>query len=79
MSSSYLSSPTSADMIGESHAPVTLVGNKSDRVTEREVSTQEGSALAKETGCDFVEASAKQCINCEIDRSKHIAIWGRWS
>ena len=61
----YLSSPTSANMIGGSHAPVMLVGNKSDRVTEREVSTQEGSALAKEMGCDFVEASAKQCINVE--------------
>lgn len=42
-----------------------LVGNKSDRVTEREVSTQEGAALAKEMGCDFVEASAKNCINVE--------------
>lgn len=42
-----------------------LVGNKSDRVTDREVSTQEGSALAKEMGCDFVEASAKNCINVE--------------
>ena len=51
--------------LGGSHAPVMLVGNKSDRVTEREVSTQVGSALAKEMGCDFVEASAKQCINVE--------------
>lgn len=42
-----------------------LVGNKSDRVTEREVSTQEGAALAREMGCDFVEASAKNCINVE--------------
>lgn len=58
----YLSSSMSAT---GSHAPVMLVGNKSDRVTEREVSTQEGSALAKEMGCDFVEASAKQCINVE--------------
>ena len=32
---------------------------------EREVSTQEGSALARELGCDFVEASAKNCINVE--------------
>ena len=48
-----------------SQAPVMLVGNKSDRVTEREVSTQEGAALAKEMGCDFVEASAKNCINVE--------------
>lgn len=42
-----------------------LVGNKSDRVTEREVSTQEGHSLAKELGYGFVEASAKDCINVE--------------
>ena len=42
-----------------------LVGNKCDRVTEREVSTQEGQALAKDLGCDFVEASAKNCVNVE--------------
>ncbi|KAI4240269.1 MAG: hypothetical protein L6R40_005205 [Gallowayella cf. fulva] len=61
---SYLSSPITAAPSG-AQAPVMLVGNKSDRVTEREVSTQEGSALAKEMGCDFVEASAKNCINVE--------------
>lgn len=42
-----------------------LVGNKCDRVTEREVSTQEGQALAKDLGCEFVEASAKNCVNVE--------------
>ena len=67
--SSYLSSPLSGGMqFGNQNtgpAPVMLVGNKSDRVTEREVSTQEGSALAKEMGCHFVEASAKNCINVE--------------
>ncbi|KAI4216791.1 MAG: hypothetical protein LQ351_000740 [Letrouitia transgressa] len=64
---SYLTSPISpVSPIGPGgHAPVMLVGNKSDRVTEREVSTQEGNALAKEMGCDFVEASAKNCINVE--------------
>lgn len=62
---SYLVSPMSPTMPGVGQAPVMLVGNKSDRVTEREVSTQEGSALAKEMGCDFVEASAKNCINVE--------------
>ena len=46
-------------------APVMLVGNKSDRVTEREVSTQEGQHLARSLGCDFVEASAKNCVNVE--------------
>ncbi|KAL9584379.1 MAG: hypothetical protein Q9212_002156 [Teloschistes hypoglaucus] len=60
---SYLSSPVTT--APPAPAPVMLVGNKSDRVTEREVSTQEGSALAKEMGCDFVEASAKNCINVE--------------
>ena len=60
---SYLSSPISQSPPGQ--APVMLVGNKSDRVTDREVSTQEGSALAKDMGCDFVEASAKSCINVE--------------
>lgn len=63
----YLSSPIQSPIVGGGggQAPVMLVGNKSDRVTEREVSTQEGSALAKELGCDFVEASAKNCINVE--------------
>lgn len=45
--------------------PVMLVGNKSDKVTERAVSSQEGQALARDLGCDFVEASAKNCINVE--------------
>lgn len=63
--SSYLSSSMSPTIPGGGQAPVMLVGNKSDRVTEREVSTQEGSALARDMGCDFVEASAKNCINVE--------------
>jgi len=65
--SSYLSSPVSGSMPfgGNLPAPVMLVGNKSDRVTAREVSQQEGNALAKDMGCQFVEASAKNCINVE--------------
>ncbi len=43
-----------------------LVGNKSDIVTEREVSAQEGSALAEELGCGFIESSAKTCSNVDI-------------
>ncbi|TGZ76516.1 ras-domain-containing protein [Ascodesmis nigricans] len=46
-------------------APIMLVGNKSDKVTEREVSTQEGHNLASELGCLFVEASAQNCVNVE--------------
>ena len=64
-------------MIGGFQASVMIAGNKSDRVSEREVSSQEGSALAKDMGCDFVEASAKQCIDCGIDTSEHITIWGK--
>jgi len=67
-SPTYPGSPLSASSMGGSGfgpAPVMLVGNKCDRVTEREVSTQEGYSLAKDLGCDFVEASAKNCINVE--------------
>jgi GTPase KRas protein len=64
-SPTYPGSPLSASSMGSGPAPVMLVGNKCDRVTEREVSTQEGYSLAKELGCDFVEASAKNCINVE--------------
>ncbi|KAI0811411.1 ras small monomeric GTPase [Xylaria sp. FL0933] len=60
----YPGSPIAA-AVPASSVPIMLVGNKSDRVTEREVSTQEGHALARELGCEFVEASAKNCINVE--------------
>lgn len=42
-----------------------LVGNKCDISTEREISTQEGEALARDLGCEFVETSAKNRINVE--------------
>jgi GTPase KRas protein len=67
--SSLSGSPTYRDATSNGSsfgpAPVMLVGNKCDRVTEREVSTQEGSALARKLGCDFVEASAQNCVNVE--------------
>jgi GTPase KRas protein len=64
--SGYLNSPISPTVSTfGGQVPIMLVGNKSDRVTEREVSTQEGLAMARELGCDFVEASAKNCINVE--------------
>lgn len=64
---SYLGSPLNSPTGGHKPlpVPVMLVGNKSDKVMERAVSAQEGSALAKELGCEFVEASAKNCINVE--------------
>ncbi|KAK9353396.1 GTPase NRas precursor [Lipomyces doorenjongii] len=45
--------------------PMILIGNKSDKVTEREITSQEGAALAKQLGCDFFEVSAKNNINLE--------------
>lgn len=66
--SNYLPSPIAAQPNGSPFngpVPVMLVGNKSDKTHEREVSSQEGQAMAKELGCEFVEASAKNCVNVE--------------
>ncbi|SCV72581.1 BQ2448_4118 [Microbotryum intermedium] len=46
--------------------PVVLVGNKADRANEREVGREEGQALAKKLGCEFVETSAKTRLNLEL-------------
>lgn len=62
---SYLGSPMASAGGPPLPVPVMLVGNKSDKAVERAVSAQEGQALAKELGCEFVEASAKNCINVE--------------
>ncbi|KAG2023808.1 Ras protein [Coprinopsis cinerea AmutBmut pab1-1] len=42
-----------------------LVGNKCDKTYEREVSRDEGRALARQFGCEFVETSAKTAENVE--------------
>jgi len=42
-----------------------LVGNKCDKTYEREVSKEEGAALARSFGCTFVETSAKTAHNVE--------------
>ena len=42
-----------------------LVGNKCDKTYEREVSREEGQALARSFGCDFLETSAKTSHNVE--------------
>lgn len=62
-SSSFPGSPLSV-AAPKRLVPVMLVGNKSDR-EEREVSKQEGHVLARELGCEFVEASAKNSVNVE--------------
>lgn len=45
--------------------PIILVGNKADKINEREVYKEEGQACAKAMGCDFVETSAKTRMNLE--------------
>ena len=62
---SQRSDPYGGGSVYVQHPAIMLVGNNSERVTEREVSTQEGYELARELGCEFVEASAKNCINVE--------------
>ncbi|KAI0768529.1 P-loop containing nucleoside triphosphate hydrolase protein [Trametes elegans] len=42
-----------------------LVGNKCDKQFEREVSREEGAALARQFGCEFLETSAKTAHNVE--------------
>ncbi|KAI5211549.1 ras small monomeric GTPase-like protein RasB [Aureobasidium subglaciale] len=85
-SPTYPGSPSLSAPSSSGPAPVMLVGNKCDRVTEREVSTQEGAALARELGCEFVEASAKNCVNVEkafydvvrqLRRQRHNSAGGR--
>ncbi|KAJ3034939.1 Ras GTPase ras2 [Rhizophlyctis rosea] len=45
--------------------PLMLVGNKCDKVAEREVSKEEGIYLARRIKCEFIETSAKTCVNVE--------------
>ena len=47
----------------EGRVPGCLVGNKSDNQSARQVSTQEGQALAAEYDVRFIEASAKADVN----------------
>lgn len=43
----------------------TLVGNKCDKMHERTVSREEGLAMARQFGCDFMETSTKTAQNVE--------------
>jgi len=45
--------------------PMVLSGNKCDLESERQVTSNEGSDLAKSFGCPFLETSAKTRINVE--------------
>jgi len=58
-------SPTSIGHPGAPTYAVMLVGNKSDKKEEREVSYSDGVTSAKILGCDFLETSAKITENVE--------------
>jgi small GTP-binding protein len=45
--------------------PLLLVGNKCDLISQREVKTSDGVALAQSWGCPFIEASAKSATNVD--------------
>ncbi|KAG0050973.1 Ras GTPase ras2 [Linnemannia elongata] len=45
--------------------PMILVGNKSDKSVEREVTHDEGALMAASLNCGFVETSAKDCVKIE--------------
>lgn len=45
--------------------PIIVVGNKCDLEAERQVSKQEGEALARNFGCKFIETSAKSRLNVD--------------
>eukprot|EP01098_Paradermamoeba_levis_P009365 TRINITY_DN3893_c0_g4_i1.p1 TRINITY_DN3893_c0_g4~~TRINITY_DN3893_c0_g4_i1.p1 ORF type:complete len:188 (-),score=40.13 TRINITY_DN3893_c0_g4_i1:166-729(-) len=50
-------------MVKDGQPPMLVVGNKCDLAEQRQVSTEEGQALAKSFNCGFVEVSAKCGIN----------------
>ncbi|CAG8653118.1 12905_t:CDS:2 [Dentiscutata erythropus] len=43
--------------------PMILVGNKCDKLNEREISKEEGMLMAKRLKCDFIETSSRTSIN----------------
>jgi GTPase KRas protein len=45
--------------------PMILAGNKSDLEKDRQVTTTEGTELARSFGCPFFETSAKARVNVE--------------
>jgi GTPase KRas protein len=51
------------------HFPMLIVGNQSDQHYDRAVLTQEGMAIATQTGCGFLEASARG--NYNVERAFH--------
>ncbi|KAK9712474.1 RAS2 protein [Basidiobolus ranarum] len=51
--------------VGSKTTPMILIGNKCDKTSERQVTQQEGLAMARRFGCQFIESSAKTAVNVE--------------
>ncbi|CZR50647.1 uncharacterized protein PAC_00521 [Phialocephala subalpina] len=49
----------------EDYFPMIVVGHHCDREKDRQISKEEGEALARSFGCPFLEASAERRINVE--------------
>ncbi|KAF9110631.1 Ras GTPase ras2, partial [Mortierella sp. AM989] len=50
---------------GTQDVPIMLVGHECHKLSEREVSREEGFEKSKTLRCEFIEASAETCINVE--------------
>ena len=55
-------------LICSAQVPIVLVGNKCD-IPEREVTKEQGQALAQSVGVPYFESSAKERLN--VDESFH--------
>ncbi|GAA5864499.1 hypothetical protein JCM8547_005562 [Rhodosporidiobolus lusitaniae] len=51
------------NFVGRESVPLVLVANKADLAVQRQVTKEEGQALAKEWGATFVETSARTAEN----------------
>ena len=56
---------------------VVLVGNKTDLVEKRAVTTEEGDARARQAGVLFIETSAKAGFNIKVSGSDGRLAFGR--
>jgi len=58
--------------------PIMLVGNKLDLEEERQVTTEQGRALAQKFNCGFIEASAKTNTNVKEIFFELVRMINRW-
>ncbi|TXT16034.1 hypothetical protein VHUM_00537 [Vanrija humicola] len=61
----YAAGQRRANAPSRNKIPIVIVGNKRDMTNNREVTPEEGRALAQSLGCDFYETSARLNQNVE--------------